>query len=137
MQHAVGRGTRALLPSQRAYPARQTKLLNRRGHALVDYLTIPTLYSASTLQGSAGAAARFFSGMILTAVTTTKTPLGLVRVVPFRWHGRLELASVLVHYALPWLLGFQRQPRERNYWLLFASYNLLVWLLTDWQEDDG
>ncbi|AFZ66313.1 hypothetical protein [Deinococcus peraridilitoris] len=109
------------------------RLLDRRGHARVDYLTFPLLLLISEgLSGPARTASRSFGVLIALAVTTTRTPLGLLRIVPFRWHGRLELSSVFVQLALPWLAGFAHKKRERNFWLAFSAYNFLVWLRTDW-----
>lgn len=110
-------------------------LWGRRGHALVDYITAPALYLLSRrvrLSAEPQRWADMFVLLILLAVTTTRTPLGAVRVVPFRWHGRLELASVVVQLVLPWLCGFSRERRARHFFLGFASYNFLVWRATDW-----
>lgn len=114
------------------------RLWGRRGHALVDYVTAPALYLAARRAGLRGTPLRWadlFVGLILLAVTTTRTPLGVVRVVPFRWHGRAELASVLVQVTLPWLAGFARERRARSFFLAFAAYNLLVWWATDWDAE--
>ena len=78
-------------------------LWGRRGHALVDYVTAPALYLLSRRWGLSPVPQRWadtFVLLIVLAVTTTRTPLGVVRVVPFRWHGRLELASVVVQLAI-------------------------------------
>ncbi len=110
-------------------------LWGRRGHALVDYVTAPGLYVLARRVGLSGTPLRWadvFVGLIALAVTTTRTPLGVVRLVPFSWHGRLELASVGVQLALPWAAGFARDRRARTFFLGFATYNFLVWRATDW-----
>ncbi|MFC4425015.1 hypothetical protein [Deinococcus navajonensis] len=110
----------------------------RRGHALVDYVTAPALYllaRRTALSRRPRGWADTFVLLILLAVTTTRTPLGVVRLVPFRWHGRLELASVGVQLALPWLAGFAAERRARQFFLGFAVYNFLVWRATDWSAD--
>jgi len=113
------------------------KLLGRAGHARVDYVTAPALLLAARvarLEGRPRAGAQVFGALILLAVLTTRTPLGVVRVVPFRWHGRAELASVLVQLALPWVMRFRHDGRGRRFFLVFAAYNALVWLTTDWAD---
>ncbi|MFD1733218.1 hypothetical protein ACFSC4_21930 [Deinococcus malanensis] len=98
-------------------------------------MTAPALYLLSRCTGLSAAPQRWsdtFVLLILLAVTTTRTPLGVVRVVPFRWHGRLELASVVVQLALPWLCGFSRERRAHHFFVGFAVYNFLVWRATDW-----
>ncbi|GBF06745.1 hypothetical protein DAERI_100108 [Deinococcus aerius] len=111
------------------------RLWGRRGHAAVDYLTAPALFVLARRTGLRGTPLRLadtFAALILLAVTTTRTPLGVVPLVPFRWHGRAELVSVLVQYALPWLAGFSGERRARGFFLGLATYNLLVWWATDW-----
>lgn len=114
-------------------------LWGRRGHALIDYGTAPALAYAARRAGLGGSSLRCadtFVGLILLAVTTTRTPLGVVRAVPFRWHGRLELASVFAQLALPWLAGFAGNRRARRFFLGFAAYNFLVWWTTDWAAQE-
>ncbi|WP_019586645.1 hypothetical protein [Deinococcus apachensis] len=116
------------------------KLWGRRGHALVDYLTAPTLCFLARRAGLRGTPLRWantFTALILLAVTTTGTPLGVIRLVPFRWHGRAELASVLVQLALPWLAGFARDRWARTFFLGLAAYNFLVWWATDWEAGEA
>lgn len=115
------------------------RVLGRRGHAAVDWITAPTLLlctHAAGLQGTPRRWALGFSALILLAVTTTRTPLGLVRIVPFRLHGHAEITSVIVQAALPWLAGFSGDRRARRFFLIFAAYNLLVWRSTDFQAED-
>lgn len=114
------------------------KLWGRRGHAAVDYLTAPALYVAARhtpLRGTPLRWADIFVGLILLAVTTTQTPFGLIRLVPFRWHGRLELASVAVQLVLPWWADFASDRRAQRFFLTFALYNFLVWCATDWKSE--
>lgn len=115
------------------------KLLSARGHAFVDWCTAPLLALAvrrARLAEPARSSALVFVPLILLAVSTTRTPLGIVRVVPHRWHGRAEFASVLVQVGLPWLRGFAEDRRGRNFLLGFAAYNFLVWLSTDWRDGE-
>lgn len=112
------------------------KLWGRRGHAVADYVTAPSLYLLARHLGLQGTALRWadrFVLLILLAVLTTRTPLGLVRIVPFRVHGRAEQVSVGVQLALPWLAHFAHDRRARNFFLLFAIYNFFVWSSTDWE----
>lgn len=115
------------------------KLWGRRGHAAVDYVTAPALYLLARHVGLQGRALRWadrFVLLILLAVLTTRTPLGLIRVVPFWLHGRAEQASVAVQLALPWLAHFSRNPRARTFFLIFAVYNFFVWQATDWNAEE-
>ncbi|PYE51865.1 hypothetical protein [Deinococcus yavapaiensis] len=116
------------------------RLLSAKGHALVDWLTAPLLALAvqrARLSEPARSSALMFVPLILLAVSTTRTPLGVVRIVPLRLHGRAEIASVVVQFALPWLRGFSSDRRGRNFMLGFAAYNFAVWLATDWGSTEG
>ncbi|MBB6097198.1 hypothetical protein HNR42_000612 [Deinobacterium chartae] len=111
------------------------KLLARRGHALVDccaVLGLALAVPAARLEGPGRCAALAFVPAIALGIVTTRTPLGLLPRVPFRWHGRVEIASIAAQVALPWLAGFADRPRERNFLLGLAAVNLLTWLATDW-----
>ena len=112
------------------------KLWGRRGHAVADYVTAPSLYLLARHLGLQRTALRWvdrFVLLILLAVLTTRTPLGLVRVVPFRLHGQAEQVSVVLQLALPWLAHFAHERRARNFFLVFAAYNFFVWSSTDWE----
>lgn len=116
-----------------------SKLWGRRGHAIVDYVTAPTLYLLARRMGLQGTALRWadrFVLLILLAVLTTRTPLGLVRVISFRRHGQAEQASVALQLALPWLTHFSQERRARNFFLTFAAYNFFVWSVTDWEAQE-
>jgi hypothetical protein len=65
----------------------------------------------------------------------TDYPLALKREVPFRAHGAVDKALGLVIPALPWLLGFARDRRARNFFLALAGVSILVTALTDWNEE--
>lgn len=115
------------------------KPLGRLGHAAVDIFTVPTLLLAARRAGLSGAAltwTRIFAGLITTAVSFTRTPLGLVPLVPFRWHGHAEAASVVVQALLPLTPGFRGDRHGQRFFLLFAAYNFLVWLSTDFRADE-
>jgi hypothetical protein len=121
------------------HTGRTPKLWGRRGHAAVDYATAPALYLLARYVGLQGTALRWvdrFVLLILLAVFTTRTPLGLIQVVPFRFHGRAEQASIAVQLALPWTAHFSRDRRARDFFLIFAAYNFLVWQATDWDAED-
>ncbi len=112
------------------------KPLGRLGHATVDVITVPLLLLAARRAGLSGASAtwtRIFAGLITTAVCFTRTPLGLVRLVPFRWHGHAEAASIVVQAVLPFTGGFRGDRHGQRFFLLFAAYNFLVWLSTDFR----
>jgi hypothetical protein len=65
----------------------------------------------------------------------TDYPLALKRRVPFRAHGGIDRTLGLVLPALPWIIGFARDRRARNFFLALAGVTLVVTALTDWNSE--
>jgi len=64
----------------------------------------------------------------------TDYPLALKRAVPFRAHGAMDAIMAPIIPALPWLLGFARDRRARNFFLGLAAVTAIVTALTDWKS---
>jgi hypothetical protein len=80
-----------------------------------------------------------------TAATAAVIPL-LSRMHPAAtrtaetWAASYAALSAFTDYplalnALPWLLGFARDRRARNFFLALAGVSILVTALTDWNEE--
>lgn len=87
------------------------KPISPEAHGAIDYGFLAMNLSAPTLFGLTGAARTLpylFGGVqgILNALTDQ--PLAVKRLVPFRTHGTIELASGPLFVALPWLT----EPRK-------------------------
>jgi hypothetical protein len=95
--------------------------------ALMPLLTHVTRPAARTAESWAAAYA------LLSALTDY--PLGVKRGVPFRAHGSIDRTLGLVLPALPWIIGFARDRRARNFFLALAGVSIIVTALTDWNSE--
>jgi hypothetical protein len=112
------------------------KAISPRTHGVLDYATAATAAAAAELFRFSQPAARTARGWaagygILSALTDY--PLGVRRAVPFRAHGALDFAMAPLIPALPWLLGFARDRRARNFFLGLAAISAIVTAFTDWK----
>lgn len=108
-------------------------------HGLLDYgvvlflLLAPGLFNLTEVPGTA----LYILAAILGLLTLlTRFPTGLVKTIPVRVHGGIDLVTGVVIAALPWVLGFADEATARTLFLALAAGLVLVWLLTDWREPE-
>lgn len=112
------------------------KVLSPFAHGILDYLTVaffglaPWLFN---LEGAYATSCYVLAAGYLVIALCTDYPLGLMRLIPFPVHGRLELVSGLVLLLVPLIFGFvDDNPTARSLFIGSGVVFLLVWLLTDW-----
>jgi hypothetical protein len=111
------------------------KPISPRAHGALDYVTAGAAALLSqTLQFSrpASRAARGWALGYSVLSALTDYPLSLRRTLPFKAHGALDAAMAPIIPALPWLFGFARDRRARNFFLGLAALTVVVTALTDW-----
>ena len=113
------------------------KLISPKTHGLLDYSTAAATAVLARLLGfskpaawTAGAWAAGYSAVS----ALTDYPLALKRAVPFQAHGAMDAALAPIIPALPWLVGFTRDRRARNFFLGLAAVTVVVTALTDWNS---
>ncbi len=62
---------------------------------------------------------------------------GATKRLPWRVHGRTDAVLGAVLPAVPWLLGFSRHRKARNFFLVLGAVSLIVAVLTDWSAEPG
>jgi hypothetical protein len=112
------------------------KPISPRTHGVLDYATAGATALLSRVLGFSAPAARtaqtWAAGYgALSALTDY--PLAVKRALPFRAHGAMDAAMAPIIPALPWLLGFARDRRARNFFLGLAAVTVIVTALTDWK----
>ncbi|MBA3828122.1 MAG: hypothetical protein H0X33_04225 [Taibaiella sp.] len=112
------------------------KILSPRLHGIIDYLVIVFLFLSPKMFGMTGFPATFtyiLGSVHLLLTILTIYPLGIIRVIPFRVHGVIE---VLVSLVLFWmaLMQFGDIPLVRNYYIGFSIAVFIVWLITNYKK---
>lgn len=113
------------------------KPISPKIHGILDYLMVPVFFLAPTLFGFDGLPAniaRTLAGVHLVLTGLTAMPLGLVKVIPFKIHGALEVVVGLALIGLPWALGFAQVSAARNFFLGVGILILIVAMLTDFGD---
>ena len=114
------------------------KPISPRLHGILDYVTVAAAVAASRLFDFSRPAARSadaWAAGYAALAALTDYPLAFKRAVPFRAHGVVDGVHGLVLPALPWLLGFARDRRARNFFLGLAVVSAVVTALTQWQPE--
>jgi hypothetical protein len=116
--------------------ARMKKLLNPNQHGVLDYvlggafLVAPALFSwrpVPTITSYGLGIAQI--GMSL----FTKYPLGLVKLIPFKVHGAIEMTTALQIIAMPKMLNF-KQMCATSFYVTAGLGLLAVWAVTDYSQ---
>ena len=114
------------------------KPITPRTHGMLDYATAGATALVSRLLGfspTAARTARLWAAGYGALSALTDYPLALKRAVPFKAHGAMDAAMAPIIPALPWLLGFARDRRARNFFLGLAAITVVVTALTDWTAE--
>ncbi len=107
-------------------------------HGILDYAAAAFLALAPSLFNLDGTAALAFyvlAGIELGLALLTAFPSGVLKVIPVRVHGGIDLVTAFVIATLPWLLGISQQSTARNLLLAVALLVLVIWFMTQWHDD--
>jgi hypothetical protein len=106
-------------------------------HGVVDYVACAAMLvlpGALGLSPKARLASQAFALSYLGVAALTDYPYSLKRVLPFEWHGRLELMTAPLVALTPTLLG-TRDQRDHQYFEGLTLVVLGTYLATDWRAD--
>lgn len=113
------------------------KPISPKVHGILDYVTVALFALAPTVFGLDGLPAKIsltLAGVHLLMTVFTAMPLGVVKAIPFKVHGAVELGVGLTLIALPWMLGFAQVDTARNFYLAIGIVILIVVMLTDYRN---
>lgn len=113
------------------------KPISATTHGIIDYSTVAATAAAPSLLGMSGRAASAAYGVAgavagLAAMTDFKP--ALKRAVPLRGHQMADMGMGMLLPAMPWLLGFARDKRARNFFMGLTAMTVAVTALTDWSQ---
>jgi hypothetical protein len=117
------------------------KPIPRPVHAVADYSYSALFSVAPELIGfadeeTAARLSRVVSGGVLLTSLLTRYELGLIRVVPFKAHLAADVAVGLLTLGAPFLFGFSRHKRARNFFVGLGAFSVMAGLLTNPEEMD-
>ena len=107
-------------------------------HGTLDYSTIAATIAAPKLLGFPDRArwtAYALAGGYLVLSALTDYPPAVKRAVPFKAHGATDVVLGAALPAFPWLLGFAKDRRARNFFLGLTGITMVVTALTDWDAE--
>ncbi len=110
-------------------------MLDVKIHAYLDYLFSAVLLAAPTVLGlsyDASVACYISAGLHAVLSAVTQYPLGIVKWVPFKVHGMIELGGAIALLAMPWLVNFSSEIAGRNFFLVSGVLLFGVWLATNY-----
>jgi hypothetical protein len=111
--------------------------LSSKIHGVVDYLVVLFLIVSPTLFGLQERTATFtytLSAIHLLLTIFTNFELGLIKLIPLKIHGIIELLVSILLIGTAYYLGSIEGNSSRNYYLGFAIAVFAVWLVTDYKK---
>ena len=116
------------------------KIIPRPVHAVMDYAYGAAALAAPKVLGfqdddKARLAGTAVGVVTLVSALTTRHEGGVVKLLPFNTHLKLDALTSLVALASPWLLGFSGNAKARNAMIGFAVIATTVVALSQPDEE--
>jgi len=111
------------------------KILTGKIHGYLDYLVVIIFLLAPCVLGFSQIPmiiSYSLAGIHLLLTLLTDFPLGVIKLVPLKLHGIIELIVGLCLIALPFVLNFGAEPAAQYFYIANGAVILLVWFLTDY-----
>ena len=110
--------------------------LNSKIHGIIDYGVVLFLWispSIFSLPSTTSLFTYILGGVHLTLTLLTNFEMGIIRVIPLKIHGWIELIVAISLVGAAFYLGNLDGDLARNYYLGFSAAVFGTWLLTDYQ----
>lgn len=110
------------------------KIINPSIHALLDYVVVIGLVASPSFLQFTDIVTTFtyiLAGIHLLLTLVTDFPGGLIKIIPLKFHGVIELLVSIILLVVPWLLSFTNTT-DRYYYTVFALIVFFTWTLTDY-----
>ena len=111
--------------------------LNERMHGALDYLTVVFLIGT----GLSGFFLPYFSHLMIALAVIhllltvfTDFSVGLIKFVPLKIHGYVELAVSVGLIPAPYLLHYATEARAKVFTWVFAAILFVLFMLTDYRQ---
>jgi hypothetical protein len=114
------------------------KVLNSKIHGIVDYIFVLFLWvspSILELQSKASLFTYLLGTIHLLITLATDFKFGLIKVLPFKIHGWIELIVSFALVGVGFYLGEVENELSRNFYFAIAVLVFLTWLLSDYSVE--
>jgi len=113
------------------------KVLGAFSHGVIDYLMVILLAIGPGVAGFTGPQATICYALavvhfLLTFIT--RSPLGVMKTLPFWLHGTVEIIVAVLLVILPWLAHFSAGAHSRNFFVAIGVLIAVIWALTDYRS---
>jgi hypothetical protein len=109
--------------------------INSTIHGVIDYVVVLFLLLSPTLFSLPSITAKFtyvLAAIHFTLTMLTKFELGLVKIIPLKIHGFVELFVSIALIAIPFYFGNIEGKIAQNFYIGFGIAVLLTWFITDY-----
>jgi len=111
------------------------KFISPKIHGIIDYLVVIFLLASPSIFGFTGLLATFTYALAivhLLLTILTDYNVGLIKVIPFTFHGTIEFIVGVALIAIAYTL-FKDNAAGKLFYVIFGTVVLLTWLVTDYK----
>jgi hypothetical protein len=112
------------------------KIINSRQHSAIDYIVVIFLLLAPTLfhLNDFISTLTYLLGVVhLTLTVFTNFQYGLIKIIPLKIHGLIELIAAIVLMASPHILSsYEDSITDQFFFATFGVVVLITWWATDY-----
>ena len=112
--------------------------LNSKIHGIIDYAVVLFLWLSPTLFSLPSLAANFtylLGGIHLILTVLTNFEMGIIKVIPFKIHGLIELIVSIALVGVAFYLGRVEGNLPQYFYLGFAAAVFVTWAVTDYKGE--
>jgi hypothetical protein len=110
--------------------------LSAKIHGILDYVVVAFLLASPTIFNlpSLTAIFTYILGFVhLTLTVLTDFPAGLIKIIPLKVHGIIELIVSITLVGVAFVLGDAEGSIAKYFYLGFAAAVFVTWVITDYK----
>lgn len=116
------------------------KTLNSKTHGIIDYIFVLLLWASPTLFHLPEKTALFtyvLGTVHLIVTVTTDFKFGLIKLIPFKLHGWIEIVVSFVLIGVAFYLQTIEGALSRNFYFGIAGLIFITWFITDYSSSEN
>ncbi|MEP1306938.1 MAG: hypothetical protein ABJK11_03610 [Balneola sp.] len=114
--------------------------LSSKLHGIIDYVVVVFLLASPSLFGLpefTACCTYILAGIHFTLTILTDFELGLIKVIPFKVHGMVELIVSLALIGFAFYVGGREGDLARNFYIGFGIAVFLTWLISEYKKPEN